>query len=44
MTIDFNPDISDAMRETILTELRGIETSNDVRILFAIESLSLIHI
>ena len=38
MTIDFNPDISDAMRETILTELRGIETSNDVRILFAIES------
>jgi len=38
MTIDFNPDISDAMRETILTELRGIETTNDVRILFAIES------
>lgn len=38
MTIDFNPAISDVMRDTILTELRDIETTHDVRILFAIES------
>lgn len=38
MTIDFNPTISNVMRDTILTELRSIETTHDVRILFAIES------
>lgn len=38
MAIKFNPEISSVMRKTILTELHGIEATNDVRILFAIES------
>lgn len=38
MTIEFIPSVSDDMRATILQELRKIETDNDVRILFAIES------
>jgi len=38
MSLNFNPAISNDMRETILTELSGIETTHNVRILFAIES------
>lgn len=37
-TIEFNPSISPAMRDTIFGELRQIESREDVRILFAIES------
>lgn len=36
--IEFHPSISEDMRETILAELRGVEASEGVRILFAIES------
>ncbi|ABI64465.1 MULTISPECIES: nucleotidyltransferase domain-containing protein [Maricaulis] len=37
-TIAFNPSISPAMHDTILNQLRQIETRENVRILFAIES------
>lgn len=37
-TIAFNPSISPAMHDTILDQLQHIETREDVRILFAIES------
>lgn len=38
MNIDFNPAISSDMRESIISELHGIETTHGVRILLAIES------
>ena len=38
MTIEFIPSVSDEMRGVILQELRNIETDNDVRVLFSIES------
>lgn len=38
MTIEFNPSISDEMRDIIMKELRDIEVKGDLRILFAIES------
>jgi len=38
MTIEFNPSISQPMRDAIMVELAKIETDNDVRILIAIES------
>lgn len=38
MAIEFNPSVSDEMREIIMTQLSAIEADNDVRILFAVES------
>ena len=38
MTITFQPDISNEMRDVILSKLKELEVDNNVRILFAIES------